>query len=169
MNEYVIGCPLTATPLADRIAELEADRARLEAAEEDTLKQVAKEYHGRITAEAERDALRREVEQLGVSEVELLAERDALRAELRELREVAERNVGDVQHLRQSAIALTDERDALRAQVADLEISLAARASPNRTWHAQVEAVRALCARFERGGGTLWPGEVLAAIDGTKP
>lgn len=44
-------------------------------------------------------------------------------------------------------IALEAERDALRAQV---------------------EAVRALCARFERGGGTLWPGEVLAAMDGAK-
>mgnify|MGYP002149237216 FL=1 len=46
-----------------------------------------------------------------------VGERDALRASLRELREIAERNVADVQHLRQSAIALTTERDALRAQL----------------------------------------------------
>lgn len=33
---------------------------------------------------------------------------------------------------------------------------------------AQVEAARALCAGFDRGGGLMWPGEVLAAMDGAK-
>lgn len=80
--------PLDATPLADELRTLRAKYDELHTAAGNWLRQ--------------RDlAFDREEEEV--------------RAQLRELREVAERNVADVQHLRQSSIALTDDRDELRA------------------------------------------------------
>ena len=69
------------------------------------------------------------------------AERDALRAHV-------EGQASDIHHLMNKAMDFSDECKTLRAQV---------------------EAARALCASFDRGGGLMWPGEVLAAMDGAKP
>lgn len=120
-----------ATPLADRIAELEAVHA---------------EQMG-----TQRDHLRRSEERCD----DLKAERDALTNLIKDGMRVANQLTQETQTPEEMATDLVRQvrearlqRDALRAQV---------------------DAVRALCARFERGGGTLWPGEVLAAMDGAKP
>lgn len=60
------------------------------------------------------------------------------------------------------------ERDALRARDVSDHPGGALLAGELRKAREALEAVRALCARFERGGGTLWPGEILAAMDGAK-
>lgn len=55
-----------AAALRARVAELEADRERLEAAEESTLKQVAAEYRGRITAEAQVAEAHERLDEFGI-------------------------------------------------------------------------------------------------------
>lgn len=147
--------PLDATPLADELRTLRAKYDELHTAAGNWLRQ--------------RDlAFDRE-------------EEEEVRAQLRELREVAERNVADVQHLRQSSIALTDERDALRARVAELEATLAKSLANRITEKAaqaalerQVAAARAECAALETEhlytrdiecGVSIAAGRVLRAMD----
>lgn len=55
-----------AAALRARVSELEADRERLEAAEESALKQVAAEHHGRITAEAQVAEAHERLDEFGI-------------------------------------------------------------------------------------------------------
>ena len=124
--------PLTATPLADRVAELERSEALFAA----TAKACEK-------AEAERDE-------------RVVKERDALRAQVAEAAERLD-EFG-------SQPTLADGIQAMRLRLVELR--------------AQVEAVRAACARFVDAAimESKWAGgcrdaatEVLAAMDGAKP
>lgn len=75
--------------------------------------------------EAELAELRALNTQLAAQVDEARRQREDASARLRELREVAERNVADAQHLRQSAILLTIERDEARRQRDECAAALA--------------------------------------------
>lgn len=166
VNEAIRGTPLTATPLADELerswqqtarmveraekAESEAEREKTEHAEALTRLDAWRMRAG--AAEAERDAL---ADSLAYAAGATVEQAKALHEKL--------------------AVGIRTERDALRRE---LENELAngptaaewlACAAERDALRAQVKAARALCASFSRGGGVLWPGEVLAAMDGAKP
>ena len=172
ISSHVRAAPLTATPLADRIAELEARLA--EWAEKDGNSpgynlEKAKTY-GRIAGEERKRAEKAE------------AERDALRAQVADL-EAYKQEGDEVEIAAQRLKFWADNPHACPVhfgartacgQCYDSERSLykASMAEASKTIErltAQVEAARALCASFDRGGGLMWPGEVLAAMDGAKP
>lgn len=137
--------PLTATPLADRLDK----------------------------AEAEREALRAENEELKGWNDERLKEREEAYAALLKAEAQVEAQRRDIHHLVNKALDYATEGKALRAQVAtETDLYKASMAEASRAIErltAQVEAVRALCADFHQGGGLMWPHEVLAAMDGAKP
>ena len=64
---------------------------------------------------------------------------------------------------------LTAELAMVRAAGKELTLEFEGIEDERDLARAQVEAARALCADFHRGGGLMWPHEVIAAMDGAKP
>ena len=62
-----------------------------------------------------------------------------------------------------------EQVNAAHAEASRFQRMVVAAEAERDALRAQVDAARALCARFDRGGGVLWPYEVLAAMDGAKP
>lgn len=180
LGDRLRGVPLDATPLGDRIAELEDELALAQMQIGTMLRRKPSD-----ATVAENDALRARLQvDIGGSDKidELEQALLMVRAELRELREVAERNVADAQHLRQSAIALTAERDALRARVFEVEqrqvgyvlVSFAsheqwkAELAELGALRAQVEAARTYARQALDYGEDCDATDLLAAMDEAK-
>lgn len=118
-----IGNPESPTPVAALLAHLDDEQARQDAAVAAATKPLA----DRI-AELEYERAGHVLVSFSTYDVLSRAERDrdALRASWREAVEVAERNAIDCVHLRHSAIALTAERDGLANSLSGAMATLAA-------------------------------------------
>lgn len=125
--ERIRATSLTATPLADRIAELEAAGRELVAYNTKHFDRATAEFERAEKAEAERDALRWELADLiPLAESAMRqanndgAEYD-IKAELAAARRVAEANMQTAERASRSIDDLLAERDALRARVFEVE------------------------------------------------
>ena len=162
LDEVIRTSPLTATPLADRIAELEA--------ENDGATAAGRKIADRWVDEKDRaDYATAALRLHGFRECDIAAcncgswhAPPNLRAEKAE----AERDRLAVDALAALAGAgVATPQEGYTAAPFLLKGDIGRLAAERDALRAQVEAARALCADFDRGGGLMWPGEVLAAME----